>query len=433
MKVALILLPTWRRETPSLGIAYLASVLEKEGYEVERLEFNLYVKNKKWWNALSEFNNLKLKNAKVTPELNSYIDYCTKKIFSKQPDVICFSTYNCNLNLSIKVAERVKKNNLIIFGGPETAESPRKILENSPADFIIQGEGEKGLPELLRNVKNHQKKMITPQPCTYIDFLPYPKFLKRDIENSEVPWLLPILSSRGCVGKCNFCFERNVWKKYRTRKAANVIAEIKNHILNHNINCFRFNDSSLSDLNFIREFCQIDENINWITNIRGNPSLTPRLLRQMRKSGCRALLFGVESGSDNVLKDMNKDVGIKTLQKNIEDAHRQGIWTHCYFITGFPTETYDDFLKTIEFIRNNKNIIDSFDVTRFHLRKLTDLAKKGVRYDSELGLKRLEIIESMFEHKYGFPYQSFFYENDDYKNHPFKEIRSQIYEKKILM
>jgi len=239
MKLALVLLPNWRRETPSLAIAYLASNLTKAGHTVDRFEFNLRFNNSQWLRYMESMNQdsgfilniLKdpstLDHRKYS-KLNDYVKYCSKQILKKKSEAVAFSVYSgCNCNLSLAVAMKIKESNpttKIVFGGPGTSveNQPENYLKIGLVDFLVLGEGDQILPRLIQNLSHPEKvKGIgylrkgrffhsnwTPADVNSLEF---PLFEKEDIENSEVPWMLPIIATRGCSGTCDFCFERKFW------------------------------------------------------------------------------------------------------------------------------------------------------------------------------------------------------------------------------
>jgi anaerobic magnesium-protoporphyrin IX monomethyl ester cyclase len=448
MNIALILLPSWRRETPSLAIAYLASHLKKKGHFVSRFEFNLKLISKKWDAYLNNINSSKEILRKILnnsfnieqnkfSKLTKYIEFCTTSILKKSPKVVAFSTYSCNYILSLIIAKKIKEINseiIIIFGGPEVYNDKNNllILKNGLVDYYILGEGEIILPKLLNKLKNHSQinipgiKYINSDNKIYYDeWIPrkninkfeLPLFQKNDILNSEVPWMLPLLTNRGCTKKCDFCFEQKFWKKFRQRTPENVISEVKHQIKSFNITNFRINDSAIN-ISFIETFCNTlnkqNITIKWGGNIQVNKNLNSSILNLMYKAGCKFLYFGAESGSDKILKYMNKKIDYKITQQNIKDAHNAHIWVHLYLIVGYPTETKEDFLKTIQFIIRNKNYIDSFDVSAFlPLHKTKIYNKKEVNSVCNLTIKkRINIIKKLFKHKLGYPY-SLFLEKDN--------------------
>jgi len=438
MNVVLVLLPNWTRSTPSLAIAYLASHLIKEGHTVSRYEFNLTFINNNWVNYMRQINNdsnlikrilnnpLELKKEKYF-KLNKYINSCVFSILKQKPEVVGFSIYKDNSNLSLLVARELKKidkNIKIIFGGPDTfyydglAEF---FLKTRVVDYVILGEGERLMPELLKKLNNPGNLNIPGVmylknngtiynenwiPEKDINTFEFPLFQKEDIKNSAMPWRIPIITSRGCTHKCDFCQETIFWKYFRQRSPENVLDEIKFHIRDLGIRYFWINDSLLNaNQKFLIDFCNliIEENlaINWEGNVRASKLLNESMLRLMSKAGCKSLYFGVESGSNDVLRNLNKGTTREVIEQNIKDVHDNNIWVHLYFIVGHPSETEEDFKKTIEFIKKNIDYIDGFDINAFKLLKKSYIyEKKRIHFiDESIANRRLAIMEKIFEHE----------------------------------
>jgi MoaA/NifB/PqqE/SkfB family radical SAM enzyme len=97
--------------------------------------------------------------------------------------------------------------------------------------------------------------------------------------------------------------------------------------------------------------------IHWQSFAMFRREMSYRIFKKMKKSGCDVLIFGLESGSDKVLKLMKKLTGVKTAEKNLSYAKKAGITSHVSFIVGFPGETEEDFKKTLDFIEKNKDNI----------------------------------------------------------------------------
>ncbi|MHB9154386.1 MAG: radical SAM protein, partial [Endomicrobiales bacterium] len=89
----------------------------------------------------------------------------------------------------------------------------------------------------------------------------------------------------------------------------------------------------------------------WNANAIITPKLTPALLKLMKASGCQRLIFGIESGSEQVLKLMRKKYEPEVAVRVIKDAFDAGIKVTCNFMFGFPGETEEDFQKTLDFTR----------------------------------------------------------------------------------
>lgn len=395
MKVSLVLLPSWRRDTPSLGIAYLSSHLIEAGHTVFRHEFNLSVVSPDWVNYFKEINlNWPLRKNLFDgiydsthsshSKLNKYADYCANIILRNNSDVVGFSTYDCNANINLVVAKRIKELNhktIIVFGGPDTSLKGHKAryLNTGFVDYVMQGEGERSFPRLLDCICNDipfENKDWVPEPN--IDSFEFPIFRQTDILKSNRSFILPLTTNRGCVGNCDFCYQTRIWKCFRQRSPKNVIDEIKYQLDTHNIHCFNFNDSSInSDFIFLREFSKqlLIENldIKWGGNANIRSSLSPSVLKTMFDSGCRYLYYGVESGSNNVLAAMKKGTTVDLIERVLKDTHDSGIWVHIYIMVGYPAETEEDFIETLKFVARNLKYIDSINLSPFNTFRPTRL------------------------------------------------------------
>jgi len=455
MKIALVLLPELKRLVPSLAFAYLVSHLEKAGHTVTRHELSLQFNNPRWIRLMNQFNtddsiSKSILDGTHVPDarISEYIRFCVSTITKIKPDVVGFSVFWRNLNICALVAKELKKLGLrIIFGGPETSINPdlEKYVENDVADYVVKGEAEKALPLLLDSLDNpkipgviFKKDGRVVNTGTWIpgdiNEMEFPVFDNVDIKNSTLPWVLPIAASRGCVNKCDFYVHPKMWQIFRQRTPENVVEEIKFQMKSHDIRSFMFNDSLLNENNtFLEDFCKLvikeDLDIRWFGNARADESLNGPLFKLMYQAGCRCLFFGLESGSNKILKDMNKGITTELIRKNIKDAHQNKIWVKVNLITGYPTETECDFAKSIEFIFKNKDYIDSFIVRQLGIPKTTDLfVEKNIQtVDMKTALRRSDTIEKIFSHQDDFPYRIFFEDVDiDYKNTSKKGFNSKI-------
>jgi anaerobic magnesium-protoporphyrin IX monomethyl ester cyclase len=427
MDVALVLLPNYQINSPSLALAYLASNLIKKGHTVSRFEFNLKFKNKKWIKYIYKFNqndalvleimkNPQLLNNSKFNKLNSYIDFCVKKILSKSPKVIGFSTYYTNKNISLFIAKKIKEINYkikIVFGGPFTFvcdDIQRNILKTKWVDYIIIGEGEQLFIDLLKKLKSFEKKSkcdkqilsTNSSSILKIDDIEFPLFRKKEFKLAKYSNIIPIIASRGCIGKCDFCMHPKLWNIFRQRKPENVIAEIKYQIKTLNIFNFVFNDS-LFNANpvFIEKFCNmlINENISikWLIKVRISENLSDSMLKLMYKAGCRFLLFGIESFSNKVLNKMNKGINTDMIYKNLELAHKNKFRVHIYIIIGHPSETKKDFQKTIKGIKNCRNLINSITINKLTLHPKTELFKHTKNLNHNKINERLIYLKSFIK------------------------------------
>jgi anaerobic magnesium-protoporphyrin IX monomethyl ester cyclase len=159
----------------------------------------------------------------------------------------------------------------------------------------------------------------------------------------------PVFIGRGCSRRCVFC-EYNQFK-YRVRKIPAILKEIDYLINNYGADYFAFADPSFCEReNFVKEFCEIlierYPNIKWSCEARADTPLD--ILDLMAKAGCISLDFGLESGSEKVLKAINKDIDLFKTYEFVKVCHSLGIRTHMFLLVSLPEETEEDALQTLK-------------------------------------------------------------------------------------
>jgi anaerobic magnesium-protoporphyrin IX monomethyl ester cyclase len=161
-----------------------------------------------------------------------------------------------------------------------------------------------------------------------------------------------MMTSRGCPFNCDFCSKPVFGESFRQRSPGNVIAEVQ-EILSLGYERVFFQDDCFTlSPRWVSSFC--DEigrrgvEFEWECLSRVD-SLTIELAREMREAGCRRVFFGLESGSDEVLKIMNKSTTVERARSAVQAASEAGIETGAFFILGYPGETDETILETIRF------------------------------------------------------------------------------------
>lgn len=174
------------------------------------------------------------------------------------------------------------------------------------------------------------------------DFSKYPKFLS-------------LLTARGCVFNCSFCFESKIFERiYETIPINIVLNNIKIGISEWNINKYAIEDSTFLTNPKFETFCdEIIKNkiqIQWSAYARINQILRYKnLLPKLRKAGCTSLITGIESSNDKTLKGVNKNITSSETVKAIRLLKKESIGVQGCFVLGFPGETYEDINRTIDF------------------------------------------------------------------------------------
>lgn len=266
----------------------------------------------------------------------------------------------------------------VVWGGTHASMFPRQTLEDRLVDFVIIGEGEITFKELLEAL---EKKM----PLSKIKGLAYKQNGKirinserefiRNLDDFPMPaWDLvdvgkylfsfkgakrkiEIFTSRGCPFRCAFCYNLKFNKRrWRGRSAPKIIEEIRMLKKKYKIDSVRFADDLFTvDKQRVREFCDLNQKvgITWDANSRVS-DIDESFLETIEKGGCRRLTFGIETGSERVMKFLNKDLTVEQCTKTFDLLDKTNIMTAAAFIIGLPTETKKEADKTLNFARTIK-------------------------------------------------------------------------------
>ena len=370
--------PFYPTMTPSIGTAYLSSVLKQNGNDVKLFDIasEFIIQRKILGNSKNELRNNKEKRLKLMDNfLNGYID----RIDKEKPDVVGFSVYSDSLHYSQVLAKKIKnmnKNIKIVFGGPGVLDRIlyKNLFLDPNIDFIIQGEGEITFPDLINRLNNNKKveKTIIGGEIKDLDKLPFPDYDPKDIEIKKFPYFLPIVGSRSCVYKCRFCSIRLTMPNYRQRSCKNIVEEMAYLKDKHGINTFWFFDcllnakknrlEQLSD-----EILKKGLQVYWGGYLVANGDINFNLCKNLYKAGCRFFRIGVESGSQKVLNHMNKAISIEAVGQIIKNIYEANIFVRLSFIVGYPTETSEDFLETFDFLIKNNHSINTFVHFKFSM------------------------------------------------------------------
>lgn len=293
------------------------------------------------------------------------------------PDVVGFTAFTMEIASALKCAAAAKNYNpriITIVGGAHASASPQEVLRDRNVDFIFRGEAEESLPLFLKKLgandfhgigglgykENNTFRFNEIQPVEDLDALAFPDY--ELMKFREYPRMYftkrfpaaPILTSRGCPYDCTFCSAHKIsGRKWRFRSPENIIAEIK---MLHGK--YGIREVSIWDDNFALskeralKFCRLLKEADldliwWCPNGVSLHTVDEELLAAMKASGCYAVAFGVESGSERVLKDMKKKLSLEKLRDTVSLAHKMGFRTQGFFIIGYPIEEERDILKTI--------------------------------------------------------------------------------------
>ncbi len=359
MDVLLIYPPySYPRKGPPLGLAYIASVLEKDGYSVKMVDMS---------------------------PLDMGLSDLGQELMRIKPHIVGISFMTNQYEEAIEVSKIVKNINSkipVIVGGPHATALPGETLESGSVDFVVIGEGEETMrqlvSELLRGAndfelvagiayKKNSKLLVTERRefIQDLDSIPFPAWHLLPIERYSIlasganvkKKVLSILSSRGCPSQCIFCDSHTIFgRKYRGRSAVNIFAEILHLKDSYDISQFDFVDDTITvDKKRIMELCSLiikrGLNIKWMCNSRVN-TVNLEMLELMKRAGCVRIDLGVESGDKNVLKVIKKGITVEQIRSVHDLAHKVGIETTTFIMVGNLGEDFSSVKKTVELVKN---------------------------------------------------------------------------------
>lgn len=370
-----------------LGLGYIAAILRKNGFEVGIYNAENCREN------LSEISNVMLlkQHYKYIQSLNDESHYVWQEIRNTllmfKPDMVGVSVMTNLYGTAIKVSVLSKEFNpniKIVWGGPHPTIQSNEVLQNDFVNFVIRGEGELTLVELCHALVNgantfsqikglsYKKngEIVHNQPrelISNLDELPPPaKDLSLYPKLYSPAHMGDMITSRGCPFKCAFCSAQNIWgRKVRFISVEKTINEIRDVCEKYNTKDFFFWDDTFTvDRQRTLELCQklIDErlNISWGCTTRVD-AVDNELLKMMKRAGCNIIDFGIESGSERMLKLIKKNITLEQITKAVRLARRHKIDLRFFFMIGFPEETKEDIKQTKDLIRalNSRIIIFS--------------------------------------------------------------------------
>ncbi len=272
-----------------------------------------------------------------------------------------------------RMVKEISQDIIVIWGGPHVSDFPQQCMRYPEVDICIPREGEIPLCEVVNAIaKGKSLAEIagvyykqggevrftgTRMPIQNLDLLPPPRRQILDIKKYSYvlggeATTTTLMTSRGCPYKCTFCNTpgHNTW---RWRSAKSVVDEIAS------IHELGIKDIYVIDDTFnvrqqrTMEICQgiIERNIKIAWNFRARVNLiTPEMVEAVKKAGCTRVHIGVETGTDEGMKAINKALTTKQVRYGLELMKKAKLTTVCYFMIGCPHEkTREDIMRTIDF------------------------------------------------------------------------------------
>ena len=341
---------------PLLGLCYLKAVLEKSGHKCRIFDPRFH----RWQ-----------KQELIT----RIVDY--------KPDVVGLSAMTHEINAGAEIASKIKKslpNVPLTVGGCHVTALPKQTIEEFPIfDYAVYGEGEKTFSELLQHIENKNsphldkisgiafqtngQSIITPAreylSADELNALPYPAlddYYPRNsmaLKDKNAEYVM--YATRGCPFNCAFCMQI-LGRKVRQRSAKSICDEILYaekvygaHTIRFRDEIFLFNNKHTLETLELMIKLGFPKRLRWSGQLRVD-CVEPSLIALAKKAGCYRLGMGVESGDDNILKNVGRGYTVEKARKAVDIIKKEGIHLGTYYILGHPNETRQTVKKTVDLV-----------------------------------------------------------------------------------
>ena len=338
-----------RGKNPPLGLLYIASVIEQSGRNrVAVLDLNL-------------------------PDFD--LAYFKQYIQQGKFDVLGITITTFTLLDSLELISAFRRYNpggVVIAGGPHVAIYPQETISLGVVDVAVKREGEPVINDILDRLGDSAALADVPGICyrvngdmydtgdaayiTNLDALPPPNRSLLPYQRyfsllGGDAYSTTIFTSRGCPFHCAFCDRPALGKKFRFHSADYVINEIK-QCLDLKIREFLFYDdtftvNSARVLDICHQIVKLSLNIRWDIRARVD-TVDEEMLRALKQAGCVAIHYGVESGSEPILKRLNKGIDLARIREVFKLTKKVGLETLAYFMLGNPGESQVDIDQSLD-------------------------------------------------------------------------------------
>jgi len=266
-------------------------------------------------------------------------------------DLYGVSVVTPNYVEATKLAEELWWKGTTVAGGPHASAVPESL---GVFDHVVVGEGE---CSMLSICKRKKSKIVTSPMIKDLDTLPFPArdllpMDKYSLEIGDEP-ATPIITSRGCPYGCVYCGKQMYGNKWRAHSANYVVNEMKSVKKEFGIKAFYIYDDTFTlDKKRVHDICSLISHklrkIKFRCTSRVD-CVDKKLLSSLKKAGCDEICYGVESGSNDILRNINKGFTKETVIRTVKETKDAGLRVKLYFMLGLPGDTEKTMQETIEF------------------------------------------------------------------------------------
>jgi anaerobic magnesium-protoporphyrin IX monomethyl ester cyclase len=325
---------------PPIGLCYVASTLLTHGFSVGVVDLAI----------------LDHEPAKVESEIRR-----------AKPKILGITTSTCMYEKALKIARKAKEIDpriVTVLGGPHVTFTATEALAHPEVDVVVRNEGEITMLELcklylkgeggidsIKGIAYRNENVVVNNPgrslIRDLDQLPFPARRLLPLNLYRIPGTL--ITSRGCPSQCVFCAARAMsGGTYRTRSPGDVLAEIDEMRRGFNPAFYFIADDTFTVFHDrTREICAglKKMGVKWLCESRAN-FVNMDLLRTMADSGCFAIQFGVESGSQVILNSIRKGITVDQVRNAAKWARQLDLLTVCSFMFPHPEDTLETIAET---------------------------------------------------------------------------------------
>ena len=364
-----------------LGILYLSACVKRYNQvgSVEILDYALKI------NEIAKYKNIE-----------DFIIKIAQRDVRSVPDILAFSlifsTSHRFFEVCVNILKTLWPNAVLIVGGTHATNSAKYLLDNKNVDFVARGEGEEAFYEFVRQYSElgyvdikgiYSKEKIESAAyldlCDYahdLDSLPFPdwelidmgayitaKGRKREIGSSAGKRIASLMTTRGCPFQCTFCSSHTVHgRKMRFRSVENVIEEVETLHKRFGIKLFIPEDDLFTaNQNRVINLLTALENLGipdfelQFPSALSVSTLNEKVMDALIRAGTKIINIAIESGSEYVQKHIiRKNCDLQKAKWIVAYLKSKGIMIRCYFIFGFPLETKEQMMETVEYAKSLK-------------------------------------------------------------------------------
>ena len=339
-----------------MGIASIMGLLEENAYTPRFLDCYYFLDETDGWRKIAD------------------------SISREKPDVIGIPVFTENRIPAMKLASVAKElfsAAKIIVGGPHPSVMYSQIVQNYNVDAVVIGEGEATFVEIVRAVehdksfeniagiayKDRDGKLRVTEPRALIqplDSLPMPAYHHFKLpEGSSSSAGIQVVFSRGCPFKCQFCSESAFWRNtFRARSVQKCVDELRYLTTQYGAQKFIVYDALISinkkrSIEFCKAIIEKEINIKWGARLRVD-NVDSEILQWLKKAGCIGISYGVESGSQKILDNINKKISVDQIIRGFDLTHESGLIAEASVMVGNPGENWNTILETDRLLKRIK-------------------------------------------------------------------------------